>query len=84
VIPNISNIQFSESKSFFLIAGPCVVESEELVMNTAKEIHRITSSLQIPFIFKIIYRKANRSRGDSFTGIGDDKALGILKQVEMN
>jgi len=81
VIPKIPNLKFSESNNFFLIAGPCVVESEELVINTAKEILRITESLQIPFIFKSSYRKANRSRGDSFMGIGDDKALGILKSV---
>ena len=72
--PNIPNIKFKDSKNFFLIAGPCVVESEELVMETAKEILRITSSLEIPFVFKSSYRKANRSRGDSFTGIGDENA----------
>ena len=63
------------------MAGPCVVESEELVLNTANEILRITTSLQIPFIFKSSYRKANRSKGSSFTGIGDERALNILKRV---
>lgn len=81
MIPKVSQIKFSDSNNFFLIAGPCVVESEELVMNTAREILRITESMQIPFIFKSSYRKANRSRADSFTGIGDDKALGLLKTV---
>lgn len=81
VIPNITRIKFAGGNNFFLIAGPCVVESEELVMNTAKEILRITTSLQIPFIFKSSYRKANRSKGSSFTGIGDEKALNILKRV---
>lgn len=81
MIPNIPRIKFADGNKFFLIAGPCVVESEELVMNTAKEILRITTSLQIPFIFKSSYRKANRSKGSSFTGIGDEKALNILKRV---
>jgi len=81
VIPQIPNLKFSDGNNFFLIAGPCVVESEELVTSTAKEILRITESLQIPFIFKSSYRKANRSRGDSFTGIGDNKALTILNKV---
>ncbi|MBS1659314.1 MAG: 3-deoxy-8-phosphooctulonate synthase [Bacteroidetes bacterium] len=81
MIPNITRIKFAGGNNFFLIAGPCVVESEELVMNTAKEILRITTSLQIPFIFKSSYRKANRSKGSSFTGIGDEKALNILKRV---
>ena len=81
MIPKVPQIKFSDSENFFLIAGPCVVESEELVMNTAKQILRITESLQIPFIFKSSYRKANRSRGDSFTGIGDEKALGILRRI---
>lgn len=81
MIPQIPNLKFSDGNNFFLIAGPCVVESEELVTSTAKEILRITESLQIPFIFKSSYRKANRSRGDSFTGIGDNKALTILNKV---
>lgn len=63
------------------MAGPCVVEGEDLVLQTAEEILRITDELQIPFIFKSSYRKANRSRGDSFSGIGDEQALGILEKV---
>jgi 2-dehydro-3-deoxyphosphooctonate aldolase (KDO 8-P synthase) len=81
MIPSVPQIKFRESKNFFLIAGPCVVESESLVMETAAEILRITSGLQIPFIFKSSYRKANRSRSDSFTGIGDEAALSILNRV---
>lgn len=69
------------SDNFFLMAGPCVVESEEMVMQIAQKIVDITSRLGIPFIFKGSYRKANRSRGDSFTGIGDIEALTILAQV---
>jgi len=69
------------SNSFFLIAGPCVVESEELCMETAEELSRICSTLEIPWIFKASYRKANRSRIDSFTGIGDEKALKILSKI---
>src|SRR2546428_12879827 len=79
--PAVTNIKFRESKNFFLIAGPCVVESESLVLETAAEIMRITSQLKIPFIFKSSYRKANRSRADSFTGIGDEAALSILNRV---
>lgn len=66
---------------FFLMAGPCVVESEEIVMETAERMVEITSRLGIPYIFKASYRKANRSRADSFTGIGDIKALNLLARV---
>ena len=69
------------SNNFFLIAGPCVVESEELIMHTAEKIAHICERLQIPLIFKSSYRKANRSRIDSFTGIGDEAALKILAKV---
>ena len=69
------------ANNFFLIAGPCVVESEAMVMQTAEEIVRICERLAIPFIFKASYRKANRSRIDSFTGIGDEAALKILANV---
>ncbi len=77
-IPYIKN---TTSKNFFLLAGPCVVESEEMTMNIAKRVKEITDALEIPFIFKASYRKANRTRNDSFTGIGDDNALEILKKV---
>ncbi len=66
---------------FFLMAGPCVVESEEVVMRTAEELLRICGKYQVPLIFKSSYRKANRSRADSFTGIGDEAALKILGKV---
>ncbi len=66
---------------FFLMAGPCVVESEEVVMGTAARMVEITSRLGIPYIFKASYRKANRSRADSFTGIGDINALNLLAKV---
>jgi 2-dehydro-3-deoxyphosphooctonate aldolase (KDO 8-P synthase) len=70
--------------SFFLIAGPCVIEGEQLALDIAGYIKEITGKLGIPFVFKGSYRKANRSRLDSFTGIGDKKALGILKKVAVN
>ena len=63
------------------MAGPCVIEGEEIALRIAERIISITSKLNIPFIFKGSYRKANRSRSDSFTGIGDEKALKILARV---
>lgn len=67
--------------NFFLMAGPCVIEGEEMAMQIAEKIVNITQKLNIPFVFKGSYRKANRSRLDSFTGIGDEKALKILRKV---
>jgi 2-dehydro-3-deoxyphosphooctonate aldolase (KDO 8-P synthase) len=78
---NIPGINFTESGNFLLIAGPCVVESEEIVFETAAQLVRLSQKYQIPFVFKSSYRKANRSRGDSFSGIGDIKALQILEEV---
>ncbi len=72
----------SPTGSFFLLAGPCVIENEEMALDTAEELLSITSSLNIPFAFKGSYRKANRSRLDSFTGIGDEKALKVLRKVK--
>ncbi len=69
------------SGSFFLLAGPCVVESRDNLFMIAEKALKITSILQIPYIFKASYRKANRSRGDSFAGIGDEKALELLAEV---
>jgi 2-dehydro-3-deoxyphosphooctonate aldolase (KDO 8-P synthase) len=69
------------NRTFFLIAGPCVVENEEMPMAIASHIKRITSRLGIPFIFKASYQKANRSRSDSFTGIGHEKALQLIGNV---
>lgn len=77
----INNLQHQKSKNFLLIAGPCVIESEEISMKIAEKIFNICNKLEIPFIFKGSYRKANRSRVDSFTGIGDQEALSILKKV---
>lgn len=77
----LENLKYTDSGNFFLLAGPCVIEGEYMVMDIAEKIVGITESLQIPYIFKGSYRKANRSRLDSFTGIGDEKALKILRKV---
>jgi 2-dehydro-3-deoxyphosphooctonate aldolase (KDO 8-P synthase) len=78
---NIPGLKFSESGNFILIAGPCVVESDEIVFETAEHLKNLSDKYQLPFVFKSSYRKANRSRGDSFSGIGDIKALRILEEV---
>ena len=78
---NIPNQKNTETGNFFLMAGPCAIEGEEMALEIAGRIKEITDRLQIPFIFKGSYRKANRSRLDSFTGIGDEKALKILRKV---
>jgi 2-dehydro-3-deoxyphosphooctonate aldolase (KDO 8-P synthase) len=71
----------TRQEQFFLLAGPCVIEDEEMALRIAEKILRITEKLHIPYVFKGSYRKANRSRLDSFTGIGDEKALRILQKV---
>ncbi|MCW0482065.1 3-deoxy-8-phosphooctulonate synthase [Gaoshiqia sediminis] len=76
----IPKIKYS-GENFILLAGPCVIEGEEMAFEIAEKINAISQKLHIPFVFKGSYRKANRSRLDSFTGIGDEKALGILKAV---
>ncbi len=81
VLSQIPNIKHVNSNNFFLLAGPCVVESEKITREIAERIVKITDRLQIPYIFKASYRKANRSRLDSFTGIGDEKALNILSNI---
>lgn len=81
MIQNISQIKHTNTTNFFLMAGPCVIEGEEIALRIAERIVKITDKLQIPYIFKGSYRKANRSRIDSFTSIGDEKALKILKKV---
>lgn len=81
LINQIQNIKNTHSGNFFLLAGPCVVESEENVMQVAEHMIKLTGELKIPYVFKASYRKANRSRIDSFTGIGDDKALKLLRKV---
>lgn len=73
--------KLTNSDNFFLLAGPCVIEGEDMALRIAEKITEITARLQIPFVFKGSYRKANRSRLDSFTGIGDEKALKILRKV---
>lgn len=74
-------LKYSVDNNFFLLAGPCVIEGEEMALDIAEQMVRITSDLNIPYVFKGSYRKANRSRLDSFTGIGDEKALKILRKV---
>jgi len=69
------------NNNFFLIAGPCVIEGEEMAFDIAEKMVKITERLQIPYLFKGSYKKANRSRLDSFTGIGDEKALKILQAI---
>lgn len=81
IISFLPKIKHTDSGMFFLMAGPCVVESKDLCFEVAEKVMTITNKFNIPYIFKASYRKANRSKGDSFTGIGDDKALEILKQV---
>ena len=71
----------NKSENFFLMAGPCVIEGEDMALRIADKIVGITERLHIPYVFKGSYRKANRSRLDSFTGIGDEKALKILRKV---
>ena len=73
--------QSYDEKNFFLIAGPCVVESEELVMEVADKVYSICKNLGIPYVFKSSYRKANRTSASSFTGIGDETALALVKKV---
>lgn len=73
--------KLTNSDNFFLLAGPCVIEGEDMALRIAEKITEITARLQIPYVFKGSYRKANRSRLDSFTGIGDEKALKILRKV---
>ncbi|WP_457617136.1 3-deoxy-8-phosphooctulonate synthase [Lutibacter sp.] len=78
LIPKIKHL---DSNQFFLLAGPCAIEGEEMAMRICEKIVEVTDKLQIPFIFKGSFKKANRSRIDSFTGIGDEKALKILQKV---
>ena len=77
----LNNLKHTDSNNFYLLAGPCAIEGEEMAFEIAEKIKEVTDKLKIPFIFKGSYRKANRSRLDSFTGIGDEKALKILKKV---
>lgn len=80
-LKTIPNIKHLDSGNFFVLAGPCAIEGEEMAFHIAEELVKITDKLEIPFVFKGSFKKANRSRIDSFTGIGDEKALKILRKV---
>ena len=77
-VPKLKHI---EANNFFLLCGPCAIEGEDMALRIAEKVVTITNNLQIPYIFKGSFKKANRSRIDSFTGIGDEKALKILRKV---
>ena len=77
----IPNIKHTNSNNFFLLAGPCAIEGEDMALRIAEKIISVTDKLEIPLIFKGSFKKANRSRVDSFSGIGDEKALKILQKV---
>lgn len=79
---NIPGLKYGETGNFLLIAGPCVVESEEIVFEIAGHLVNLSDKFKLPFVFKASYRKANRSKADSFTGIGDTEALKILSEVK--
>ena len=81
MFPNLPSLRFSDSRSFFLMAGPCVIENEKMAYPIVETILKLTEELSIPFIFKASYKKANRSKLDSFMGIGDEKALKILDNI---
>lgn len=80
-LTEIPQIKHTTANNFFLLAGPCAIEGEEMALRIAEKVVAITDKLQIPFIFKGSFKKANRSRIDSFSGIGDEKALKILRKV---
>lgn len=81
MIKHLPQIKHLDSNNFFLIAGPCAIENEEDAMRIAEKVLLITDKLNIPYVFKGSFKKANRSRIDSFTGIGDEKALKIIRKV---
>lgn len=81
MIQFLDNISYKDSRNFFLIAGPCVIEGEDMAMRIAEKAVELTDKLKIPYIFKGSFKKANRSRIDSFTTIGEEKSLEILKKV---
>ncbi len=78
---DLPNLHYTDSGNFFLIAGPCVIEDEKSPFEIAQKIKSISKKLEIPYIFKASYKKANRSRIDSFTGIGDEVALQIIRRI---
>lgn len=80
-LSSITSLRHLDSGNFFLIAGPCAIEGEEMAFEIAAQVSELCDELKIPYIFKGSYRKANRSRLDSFSGIGDEKALRILRAI---
>lgn len=80
-LSRIPQLKHTASGNFFLLAGPCAIEGEAMALKIAEKVVSITEQLEIPYVFKGSFKKANRSRIDSFTGIGDEKALKILKKV---
>jgi len=80
-LSKIKNLKNLDANNFFLLAGPCAIEGEEMALRIAEKVVEITSKLKIPYVFKGSFKKANRSRIDSFTGIGNEKALKILRKV---
>ncbi len=80
-LSKIPQLKHTDSGNFFLLAGPCAIEGEEMALRIADTVVGLADSLKIPYIFKGSFKKANRSRVDSFTGIGDEKALRILRKV---
>ncbi len=78
---DIPKLKHTDSGNFFLLSGPCAIEGEKMALQIAEKVCEITDNLKIPYIFKGSFKKANRSRIDSFTGIGDEKALKILRKV---
>ncbi|GGG35307.1 2-dehydro-3-deoxyphosphooctonate aldolase [Dokdonia pacifica] len=80
-LSKIPKLKYTDGDNFFLLAGPCAIEGEDMAMRIAERVLEITTKLEIPYVFKGSFRKANRSRVDSFTGIGDEKALEILAKV---
>ncbi|MBN2805016.1 MAG: 3-deoxy-8-phosphooctulonate synthase [Prolixibacteraceae bacterium] len=81
MLPYLDQLKHTASNNFLLMAGPCVIENEDMALQIAETIVRLSDKYHLPFIFKGSYRKANRSRLDSFSGIGDEKALKILQKV---
>lgn len=81
MIQYLENIHHKNSKNFFLIAGPCIIEGEDMALRIAEKVIEITNKYEIPYIFKGSFKKANRSRVDSFTTIGEEKSLEILRKV---
>jgi 2-dehydro-3-deoxyphosphooctonate aldolase (KDO 8-P synthase) len=80
-LQDVPKLKYTNSNNFFLLCGPCAIESEDMALRIAEKVLGITHDLKIPYVFKGSFKKANRSRIDSFTGIGDEKALKILKKV---